>query len=145
QCGYDYLCDTARRVCTQPRDCLAWAKVWRGGLAYYGGFLLATGYAYYYTRKHRLSFWRVADLAAPAIMLGLFFGRMGCYLNGCSYGKETGSPLGVVFPRGSSAWRAQFDAGRISLGVMAHAVHPTQLYEALACLAISAFLYLIVR
>ena len=97
-----HLCDAARGVCHPPRDCLAWAKVWRGGLAYYGGLLVATGYAFYYTRRRGISFLRVADLAAPAIALGLFFGRLGCFLNGCCYGKQTSSWVGVSFPRGGS-------------------------------------------
>ena len=46
--------------------------------------------------------WRVADLAAPAIVLGLFFGRLGCFLNGCCYGKETTSAIGIRFPIGST-------------------------------------------
>src|SRR5207253_4700398 len=83
ECGYDYLCDAARGVCYPPKDCLAWAKLWRGGLAYYGGFLFASGYCIYYTRKHRIPTMKIGDLAAPGIMLGLFFGRLGCYLNGC--------------------------------------------------------------
>jgi phosphatidylglycerol:prolipoprotein diacylglycerol transferase len=145
QCGYDYLCDVARKVCYPPRDCLAAVKVWRGGLAYYGGYIFAVAFGLYYVRKHRMPAGRTGDLSAPAISLGLFFGRMGCFLNGCCYGKETTSRWGVVFPRGSIAWRAQLDAGHISAFDAARAVHPTQLYEAVACLAISAILYLVVR
>ena len=145
QCGYDYLCDLAIHKCYPPTDCLAAIKVWRGGLAYYGGFLVAVPFAFYYVRKHGLGWWRTADLAAPGIMLGLFFGRIGCYLNGCCYGKPTDSAIGVVFPRGGSAWRAQLDAHLISWGEQAHAVHPTQLYESIACLAIFALLYFVLR
>ena len=145
QCGYDYLCDTARSVCYPPRDCLAAVKVWRGGLAYYGGFLFAVAFGVWYVLRNRMPLGRVADLAGPAIPLGLFFGRMGCFLNGCCYGKETSSSFGVVFPRLGAVWRAQLDAGRITPTEAAHAVHPTQLYEAIACLAISAFLIYVVR
>jgi phosphatidylglycerol:prolipoprotein diacylglycerol transferase len=145
QCGYDYLCDTARGVCYPPRDCLAWAKLWRGGLAYYGGLLMATAYAYYFTRKHNIRWWRVADLAAPPILLGLFFGRLGCYLNGCCYGKETHSAIGIRFPLGSTPWRAQYDAHLIQPGQPMLPVHPTQLYESLGCLVLFAFTYYYVR
>ncbi|MCS6912368.1 MAG: prolipoprotein diacylglyceryl transferase [Myxococcales bacterium] len=145
QCGYDYLCDTARRVCYPPQDCLAWAKLWRGGLAYYGGFLLASAYCIYYTRRRRIPTMRIGDLAAPAIMLGLFFGRMGCYLNGCCYGKVTTSILGTRFPVGSIPWRAQYEAKLIQVWEPMRPVHPTQLYEALGCLAIFAVLYYLVR
>ncbi len=144
QCGYDYLCDLATNRCYPPQDCLAAIKLWKGGLAYYGGFLFAVPFAFYYTRKHALGWWRTADLAAPAIALGLFFGRVGCYLNGCCYGKPTDGAFGVVFPRGGSAWRAQVDAHLIGGADRALAVHPTQLYEALACLALFALLFYVV-
>jgi len=115
ECGYDYLCDAAKHACYPPRDCLAALKVWRGGLAYYGGFLFAVPYGLWFARKHKLNMWRTADLSAPAISLGLFFGRLGCYLNGCCYGKETTSAVGVVFPRFSPTWHAQYDAGLIKI------------------------------
>jgi len=145
ECGYDYLCDAARAVCYPPRDCFAWAKLWRGGLAYYGGFLMATAYAYYFTRKHNIRWWRIADLAAPPILLGLFFGRLGCYLNGCCYGKETQSLFGIRFPMGSTPWRAQYDAHLIQPGRPMIPVHPTQLYESIGCLILFVFTYYYVR
>ena len=145
QCGYDYLCDAARHVCHPPRDCFAALEVWRGGLAYYGGFLFATAFAIWYLRRHRLSFFRVADFAAYGISLGLVFGRLGCFLNGCCYGKVTRSAVGVVFPRGGDAWRAQLEAGRIHLADAALPVHPTQLYESVACLVVTAILYFVWR
>jgi phosphatidylglycerol:prolipoprotein diacylglycerol transferase len=99
----------------------------------------------WFLRRHKMPIGRVSDLAAPGIAIGLFFGRMGCFFNGCCYGKETDSRFGMVFPRWSVPWRAQLDAGRIHPGEAMHAVHPTQLYEALACLVISALLYFVVR
>jgi phosphatidylglycerol:prolipoprotein diacylglycerol transferase len=145
QCGFEYLCDPQTHKCYPPTDCFAALKVWRGGLAYYGGFLVAVPFAFYYVRKHALGWWRTADLAAPGIMLGLFFGRLGCFLNGCCYGKPTSSFLGVVFPRGGAAWRQQVDAHLITTAQAALPVHPTQLYESLACLAVFAVLYFVVR
>ena len=102
--------------------------MWRGGLAYYGGFIFAVAFAYYYVRKHKLGWWRTADLAAPGIMLGLVCGRLGCFLNGCCYGKPTTSWLGVVFPQRPGV-----------------AVHPTQLYESAACFVCFAHPYYVVR
>jgi phosphatidylglycerol:prolipoprotein diacylglycerol transferase len=141
QCGYDYLCDLATHRCYPPADCLAALKLWRGGYAYYGGFLFAVAFSVYYTRKHAMGWLRTADLAAPAIALGLFFGRLGCFLNGCCYGKPTSGPLGVVFPRGGDTWRAQVEAHLIHPSQEALPVHPTQLYEAFGCLALFAILY----
>lgn len=145
QCGYEYLCDTATARCHPPRDCFAWAKLWQGGLAYYGGLLAAIPLSFWYVRKRKMSMWRVADLASPAIILGLFFGRLGCYLNGCCYGITTNSIFGVRFPVGSVPWRPQYDAHLIRMGQPMQPVHPTQLYESLSCLAIFAVLYYVVR
>jgi len=121
-------------------------KVWRGGLAYYGGFLFAVAFGFYYVHRHRLPAWRVADLAGYAIPLGLVFGRLGCVLNGCCFGRPTDLPLGLTFPGHGGAWRAQVDAGIIAKNAP-HAlpVHPTQLYESFACLLIFLFLYFFVR
>lgn len=75
------------RLCVDPpHDCLAMLAFWNGGLAYYGGFLADVPVGLWYARRHRLGVWRVADLTAPYIALGLFFGRIGCYLNGCCHG-----------------------------------------------------------
>jgi phosphatidylglycerol:prolipoprotein diacylglycerol transferase len=145
QCGYDYLCDTITHKCYPPKDCFAALEVWRGGLAYYGGFIFAVGFAWYYVKKHKLGWWRTADLASPGIMLGLVCGRLGCFLNGCCYGKPTSSFIGVVFPRGGAAWRQQVDSGLIRAAQEAVPVHPTQLYEAAACFICFALLYYVVR
>ena len=126
QCGYDYLCDTARNVCHPPRDCLAALKFWRPGLTFYGGVLLAAPAGLWFARRNRLSPLQVADLAAPALMLGQFFGRWGCFFNGCCYGAPTAGPLGVEFP-GHAAAR-----------------HPTQLYEAAVVLALFFVLHLVI-
>jgi phosphatidylglycerol:prolipoprotein diacylglycerol transferase len=144
QCGYDYLCDLATNKCYPPRDCFAAIKLWRGGYAYYGGFLFAVAFAIWYTRRHKMGFWRTADLAAPAIALGLVFGRIGCFLNGCCYGKVTDGALGVIFPRGGGVWRAQLEAHVISGADRALAVHPTQLYESAGCLVLFLLLYFVV-
>jgi phosphatidylglycerol---prolipoprotein diacylglyceryl transferase len=145
QCGYDYLCDTVTHKCYPPKDCFAALEVWRGGLAYYGGFIFAVGFAWYYVRKHNLGWWRTADLASPGIMLGLVCGRLGCFLNGCCYGKPTTSFVGVVFPRGGAAWRQQVDSGLIQTAQEALPVHPTQLYESIACFICFALLYYVIR
>ena len=145
QCGYDYLCDTVTNKCYPPKDCFAALEVWRGGLAYYGGFIFAVGFAFYYVRKHKLGWWRTADLASPGIMLGLVCGRLGCFLNGCCYGKPTTSFLGVVFPRSGLAWKQQLDNGLIQAGQNALPVHPTQLYESFACFVCFALLYYVIR
>ncbi len=68
--------------------------------------------------------WKWADLFSPPIALGLFFGRIGCFLAGCCYGKETSLPWGITFTNPNS------------LAQLNIPLHPTQLYEAAGGLAI---------
>jgi phosphatidylglycerol:prolipoprotein diacylglycerol transferase len=69
-----------------------------GGMAFHGalgGALLA---GIITARIKKLPFWKTADLIAPYIALGQAIGRIGCFLNGCCYGKITTSGIGVMFP-----------------------------------------------
>jgi len=83
----------------------------RGGLVAYGGILATLLFGIFFTRWKRMPFWEVADLLMPLGLLGLAFGRIGCFLNGCCYGKPTSFFLARVF------WGKQGP------------VHPTQIYE----------------
>ncbi len=103
-------------------------KLWEGGLVFYGGLIPAAVVALLYMRRHRLPIWKLADLISPLIALGLFFGRIGCFLAGCCYGKETSLPWGVVFKNPESLARLNVP------------LHPTQLYDAANGLAIFLFL-----
>jgi phosphatidylglycerol:prolipoprotein diacylglycerol transferase len=130
ECGFDYVCNTATSTCHPPRDCLAAVKVWRGGLAFYGGFVFAAAFGLYYARKHKLGMWRMADLAAPWIALGLALTRMGCFLNGCCFGQPSNLPWAVHFPSNKALEEAQEHAGQIAHGAQSLPVHPTQVYLA---------------
>jgi phosphatidylglycerol:prolipoprotein diacylglycerol transferase len=101
-----------------------------GGLTFYGGLiggavgLLAT------VRSRRLPLLRTLDVGASLISLGHAFGRVGCFLNGCCFGKPTECWAGVRFPRGSLAYAEHLRQGLIqSTAEWSVAVHPTQLYE----------------
>ncbi|HRR06318.1 MAG TPA: prolipoprotein diacylglyceryl transferase [Victivallales bacterium] len=102
-------------------------KVYHGGLVFYGGFLFAILAIYIFSRRNKLDFLRVLDLCAPALPLGHFFGRIGCFLNGCCFGKRTDSIFGVVFPKGSDPY--YFYGCEVK-------IHPTQLYEAFGLIII---------
>jgi phosphatidylglycerol:prolipoprotein diacylglycerol transferase len=103
-------------------------RLWEGGLVFYGGLIPAAVVAFLYMRRRRLPAWKLADLISPLITLGLFFGRIGCFLAGCCYGKETSLPWGVVFKNPES------------LALLNVPLHPTQLYDAANGLAIFLFL-----
>jgi prolipoprotein diacylglyceryltransferase len=65
-------------------------KLWDGGLVLYGAiFGAAIGFFAYYQfvlRKHGVSVWKILDIAAPCVALGIAFGRIGCLFTGCCYG-----------------------------------------------------------
>jgi phosphatidylglycerol:prolipoprotein diacylglycerol transferase len=109
----------------------------RAGGVFYGGFIAAVLFAGWYVRAHRLPQWKVFDAYAPGIALGLGIGRLGCFAAGCDYGKPTSSILGVVFTNPIAS-----QVSGTPLGVR---LHPTQLYETFACLAIFAVLMLLYR
>ena len=88
--------------------------VWKGGLSFHGavfGMCMAT---WMFAKKHNLHFFQIADSMAVAGSQGLFFGRMGNFINGELYGRVTDSWVGVVFPGAGPFPR-----------------HPSQLYEAI--------------
>ena len=56
-----------------------------------------------YCKVKKLNFMEYFDLVMPEIALAQGFGRIGCFLAGCCYGRETTSHFGVIFPVGSQA------------------------------------------
>ncbi|MDD5503989.1 MAG: prolipoprotein diacylglyceryl transferase [Candidatus Omnitrophica bacterium] len=70
----------------------------RGGLVFYGAFIFAPLFGILYAKKSRISVADAADLLAPFIALGHSIGRIGCFLNGCCYGRPTDLMIGVCFP-----------------------------------------------
>lgn len=133
--------DAAHRVChPTSSDCLAWAKFWNPGYAYYGGFVFASAGAFFLLRRDRFPFWKAADMAGFAVPIGLGFGRMGCLLAGCCFGTTSDSALALSFPPGSSASQTQHKLGLLSSArEWSLPVHPAQIYESAASLAIAAF------
>jgi phosphatidylglycerol:prolipoprotein diacylglycerol transferase len=110
----------------------------RSGGVYYGGFiggLVTVAVLMYF---YRLNFWKVSDAFAPGVALGQFFGRQGCNAAGCCWGKATDLPWGVQFsPLGHDYTGVQIydeHGGPLHL-------HPVQLYESFAMLAVFALLY----
>ena len=136
------LWDVAARVChPKERDCLAWAKFYNGGLAYYGGLVFGTAGALWVLRRDKLPLLKVMDVTFIGVSMGLFFGRIGCFLAGCCYGVVTQHPPGVIFPEWSPASEGQFREGALAHpNMVSLPVHATQLYEALGCLVLSVAL-----
>ena len=91
-----------------PNPILAMINLTAGGLEFYGGFLLAVLAVFIYLRVKKLSFRWYMDILAPSIMIGLAFGRVGCFLNGCCWGATTQVPWAVSFPYGSPPYAHQW-------------------------------------
>jgi phosphatidylglycerol:prolipoprotein diacylglycerol transferase len=115
----------------------------RWGLVWYGGFIAATVTLLIVIRRRRLPLAATADALAVALALGYGIGRIGCFLVGDDYGRPTDLPWGVAFPRGlppttAGDLREQFgfDVPPEIADAALLRVHPTQLYETAASLAI---------
>ena len=100
-------------------DLLGILRIWEGGLAQYGGMVAGALAGLWFFRRRGVDMWAGADLVAPSLAMGVTIGRIGCFLNGCCYGKICEHPWGVVFSEDSIA-------GMRYAGVH---LHPTQLYE----------------
>lgn len=105
-------------------DLIGIIAFWRGGLGglmFFGGFILAFVTGIIYVRRQKLPLLKMLDAITPALVLGEGLTRIGCFLNGCCFGKPTGSSFGIIFPPNSIAGYT-FDCP----------IHPTQLYSSLA-------------
>ncbi len=101
--------------------------MWNGGMTSFGGFLGGVGVGLFVMRARRRNLLDCADLAAPSLAIGYFWGRIGCFLNGCCYGGACPEPIGMHFPG------------------IAGSVHPTQLYSAGAAAVIYGVLTVVER
>lgn len=84
-----------------------------GGLAWHGGLLFGIAALWIFAKIKKINAAELLDLMAPAVLIGLAFGRIGCFLNGCCAGNETHSGCGIVFPENG----------------LGQPQYPTQLYE----------------
>lgn len=80
-----------------------WSILGSEGFVVYGGIAAGVGAGALYCKKKGYVFLEYFDLAAPSIAIAQGFGRIGCLLAGCCYGRETASFLGITFPEGALA------------------------------------------
>lgn len=126
-------------------------KIYQGGLVYYGGLIAVVVALLVFSRVKRIPLLKLLDTVVLATSLGLVFGRIGCFLNGCCYGKLSNLPWAVRFPRtvdaqgfidGSPVFLHHYEQGLIKLtDAYSLYVHPTQLYSSLLDLGIFFILY----
>lgn len=88
-------------------------KIWQGGMSFHGGLLGVLVAIFISARRMKISFFALVDFFAPLVPPGLFFGRIGNFINAELWGRATDAPWGMIFPGAGSLPR-----------------HPSQLYEA---------------
>lgn len=106
--------------------------VLRSAGVFYGGLLAAIPTAIWFAHKRRLPLWKVADITAVCIPIGLAVGRLGCFAAGCCFGKPAFLPWSVTY----TSELAHNTTG-VPLGVP---THPTQLYMSLNALLLTLIL-----
>ena len=111
-------------------------RIDQGGLVFYGGFILAALVLIFYVKKIcRADAVRVLDITAPALAAAHALGRVGCFFNGCCYGKPAELFWAVTYPVNTPPY--QHYAGA--------ALHPVQLYEAAENLLCAVLYFYLVR
>ncbi len=119
-------------------------RIDQGGLVFYGGFILAITSVCIYAHKKKISIPALLDVTSPAIAIGHAFGRIGCFLQGCCFGKA--APAGtwgaVRYP-----WHPEssIDPGMILPDGMTRALYPAQIWESLANFILCAMLLILCK
>lgn len=102
--------------------------VWQGGMAIQGGIVFGVGAGIIYARHHKIDILALADIVAPAIILGQAIGRCANLLNGDAFGAPTGSNFGIIYPETTLAyhtygaqplWPAEVWEGQIDFVIFA--------------------------
>jgi phosphatidylglycerol---prolipoprotein diacylglyceryl transferase len=119
-----------------PRELFSPATLQSGG-TFYGGLIGGLIWTIAYARAQKMPLLTTLDAASAPVAFGHAVGRLGCFAAGCCFGKPTNLPWAVTYTSEIAA--------RISGTPLHVAVHPTQLYEALAEFANFAILYAIGR
>jgi phosphatidylglycerol:prolipoprotein diacylglycerol transferase len=91
-------------------DWLSVLKIWHGGLEFLGGVFLGIAVLVAYLAAKRLPVRKTLDMLAIGLLVGLGFGRIGCFLNGCCFGRPSDLPWAVRFPYNSFAYVSQINA-----------------------------------
>ena len=103
----------------------------------FGGMALSLLAWWIISNKNKLPFIKITDILAPHVGISIAIMRIGCFLNGCCYGKTSEVPWAVTFPLLSPAHLAQFYADPQNSIFSVSPVHPTQLYEMVVALLAS--------
>lgn len=98
------------------------------GFVVYGGIIGGILLCALYCKMKKLPFWKYFDTVLPAVAIAQGFGRIGCFLAGCCYGRETDSFVGIAFHN------SKFAPNDVKL-------IPTQLFSSAGCFIMAAVLF----
>lgn len=98
------------------------------GFVVYGGIIGGILLCALYCKIKKLPFWKYFDTVLPAVAIAQGFGRIGCFLAGCCYGRETDSFVGIAFHN------SKFAPNDVKL-------IPTQLFSSAGCFIMAAVLF----
>lgn len=111
----------------------------QGGIVLYGALLGGAAGYFSFCYIKRIRPLGLADIVVPSVFIGIGFGRIGCLLFGCCYGRPTDLPWGIVFPKNSAAFQSMVDKELIeATAVCTPALHPTQIYSSIDGFMIAA-------
>ncbi len=119
------------------KDPISILYIWKGGLAIYGGVILAVLASFVYCRVKKQPFFKLADIAAPALLIGQALGRWGNFFNQEAFGVNTDLPWGMTGNIIAENIRSEAVEVKDRFGILLDSskpVHPTFLYESLWCL-----------
>lgn len=127
-------------------DPVGWFALWRGGLVFQGVLPVIAVCTYVGFKRLNIPYWQGVDVAASYLPLGEGLGRIGCFLNGCCFGKRSDAlPWAIRFPKDSYAYAAHEQYPDFpATAEWSCPVHPTQLYS-VASLLLIFFLILWMR
>ncbi len=148
-----YVLGHLPEVTNDGNDLLGIFKVWEGGISLLGGITGAVVFAVPYIRKHQMGFWRMVDLAAPGLALGIVIGRIGDLIIGDHLGDPTTLPFGWRClgsdgepPLPAAQYMERFQAGDPpSLGCYDITLHQTALYDFVSTLMLLGLLLYVGR
>ena len=98
--------------------------IWEGGLVFHGGLIAALATAFILMRRYKMPWLPTFDALAVGTPLGVTFGRIGCFMAGCCFGRPSSLPWSVRFTNPESLCPIQ------------ESLHPAQLYEAILSLMV---------
>lgn len=126
------------------KDPIRIVYLWEGGAVYYGGFILAFVFGFIYMWRKKIPVLELLDVLAPAIALGEGVGRLGCFFNGCCFGKPT-DVCGIAFGPGTIPYSELVHAGIVPKGSLSAVVWPTQLFQVGGGVLLFVILILLMR